>query len=317
MDVLNNQRHLASADKVPTIYLGNHDHSHVTWQAGARDNAGAMRWVKTQPWAIALFTAPATPMVQNGQEFGEDHWIPEDDHGTGRRVLPRPLRWKQTDDPIGRWLLRLHARLIAIRNTYPGLRSANCHPPAWADWMTRPDADGFGVDVERQLLVFHRWGEAASIVGMAITGSNSQVYAFYSDGTRSVGKIDDLDYYSAPVAYTLPGGRTPADIVGVAIAKSNDHVYAWYRDGMMSAGTSLNLGAYIAPRSYTLPPGRTPSDIVGVAIGAGDRVRAWYRDGYTTAGWSRDLDLYEPPKLYTRHGYLRSAWPQPRARRTV
>ena len=63
---------LASPDKVATTYLSNHDHSHVTWRCGARDDLGSMRWWRTQPWAIALLTSPGTPMLQNGQELGED-----------------------------------------------------------------------------------------------------------------------------------------------------------------------------------------------------------------------------------------------------
>src|SRR5438270_9569615 len=89
------------ADKLATTYLSNHDHSHVAWQAGARSNSGSLNWFRTQPYAIALLTAPGVPLIQNGQEFAEDHWIPEDDHNSGRRVQTRPLRWEFADDPIG------------------------------------------------------------------------------------------------------------------------------------------------------------------------------------------------------------------------
>jgi hypothetical protein len=41
MQALNNHAGL-DAGKVATIYLTNHDHAHVAWQAGARNNAG--RW---------------------------------------------------------------------------------------------------------------------------------------------------------------------------------------------------------------------------------------------------------------------------------
>ncbi len=158
LNSLNNQRFLDSVDKVPTLYLGNHDHSHVGWQAGAVANNGSMQWYKTQPYVIALFTASASPMVQNGSEFGEDHWIPEDDQGTGRRVSPRPLRWKRAIDSIGRNLTQLHARMANIRQQYPGLRSANFYPQPWEEWQTKFNPEGYGVDVERQLVIYHRWG---------------------------------------------------------------------------------------------------------------------------------------------------------------
>ena len=48
LNALNNNRYLRGSGKVPTMYLGNHDHSHVTWQAGARNNAGALEALRGQ-----------------------------------------------------------------------------------------------------------------------------------------------------------------------------------------------------------------------------------------------------------------------------
>lgn len=144
--------------KVATTYMSNHDHSHATWQCGARSNVGSMNWFRTQPGAIALFTSPGTPMIQNGQEFAEDHWIPEDDHNTGRRVKPRPLRWGYLDDPIGAAMKDLYARLINIRKSYPGLRSDNFYPAGWETWQTQFNPQGYGIDVQKQVLIYHRWG---------------------------------------------------------------------------------------------------------------------------------------------------------------
>ena len=158
LNTLNNQRYLNDPRKAPTMYLSNHDHSHVTWQAGARNNRGAMEWYRTQPWAIALFTAPGVPMLQSGQEFAEDHWLPEDDSNTGRRVRPRPLRWRLADDSIGQAMSRLYRRLAAVREQFPALRSTNFYPDHWDEWQTRFNPAGFGVDTERQVVLFHRWG---------------------------------------------------------------------------------------------------------------------------------------------------------------
>jgi hypothetical protein len=52
---------------------------------------GRERWFKTQPSAIALLTAPGTVMIHNGQEFGEDYFLPESGPD---RVQSRPLRWE-------------------------------------------------------------------------------------------------------------------------------------------------------------------------------------------------------------------------------
>ncbi len=160
MSALNNNRYL-NADKVTTQYLGNHDHSHVNWQAGARDNLGAFRWYKTQPYVIALLTCPGAPMIQNGQEFGEDHWIPENDHSTGRRVLPRPLHWKFLRDDIGKTLSGLYKRLIDIRMQFSALRSSNFYPGEWEEWQKRFNPEGFGIDTEKQIAIYHRWGNDA------------------------------------------------------------------------------------------------------------------------------------------------------------
>jgi glycosidase len=146
-------------DRVATIYLGNHDHSHVAWQAGARANAGALQWYRTQPYVIALLTAPGVAMIQNGQEFAEDHWIMEDDQGSNRRVKPRPLRWDFPGDPIGARLVDLYSRLIKIRRGHPALTSNNFYPDGWGG-QNEFNAAGYGVDVARGVVIFHRWGTA-------------------------------------------------------------------------------------------------------------------------------------------------------------
>jgi 1,4-alpha-glucan branching enzyme len=148
------------ADRVATIYLGNHDHSHVAWQAGARDDQGALQCYRTQPYAIALLTAPGVPMIQNGQEFAEDHWIMPDDRGSNRRVKPRPLRWDFLGDPIGSRLCDLYRKLIAIRKAHPALRSDNVYPAGWQDWQHQFNPEGYGVDTEKGVVLFHRWGPA-------------------------------------------------------------------------------------------------------------------------------------------------------------
>jgi 1,4-alpha-glucan branching enzyme len=146
------------ADKVATTYLSNHDHSHVAWQAGARDNQGAMEWYRVQPYAIAQLTSPGCPLIPNGQEFGEDYWIMEDDRGSGRRVKPRRLRWDFKDDSIGQALGRLFSRLIAIRKAHAGLRSDHFYPDHWESWQTQPNPQGYGIDVAKGVLIYHRWG---------------------------------------------------------------------------------------------------------------------------------------------------------------
>lgn len=157
LDALNNNRFLLGTGKTPTLYLSNHDHSHVNWQAGAKENSGALRWYRTQPYLIAMLTAPGTPMVQNGQEFAEDHWLPEDDQGSGRRVQPRPLHWSYANDKFGAALLAIYTKLIHLRHRYPVLRADGFYPEHWESWQTRFNPEGVGIDTDRKLIVYRRY----------------------------------------------------------------------------------------------------------------------------------------------------------------
>jgi pullulanase len=185
LNALNNRRWLRSPGKLPMLYLSNHDHSRAARQAGARVNQGAVRrWFKTQPFVIALFTSTATPLVPNGEE----HFLVEDDKGTGRRVNPGPLRWKMACDPIGTALRRPYGAMASMRRDHPGLRSAHMYPDHQDDWQTRFNEVGAGVDVERQVAIYHRWGELDD-------GSieNFVVVLNFSDNEQSVSVPFPLD----------------------------------------------------------------------------------------------------------------------------
>src|SRR5204863_3107541 len=54
----------------------------------------------------------------------------------------------------------LFAKLIAMRLAHPGLRSDNFYPNNWQSWQTQLDPQGYGVDVARGILIYHRWGNA-------------------------------------------------------------------------------------------------------------------------------------------------------------
>lgn len=164
MTSLDAKAYLTAPNKVATTYLGNHDHSGFAWQAGANVaqpdkscNAGSALWFRTQPYAIALLMAPGTPMIASGQECGLDHWIPEDDQGSSRRIVPRPFHWSYVDDKFGAPLLRLYRKLIDIRKRFPALCSDDIYPAAWPEEKGSFD-EGYGIDTSRRLMIFHRWG---------------------------------------------------------------------------------------------------------------------------------------------------------------
>jgi pullulanase len=157
--VLNANKDFA-AGKGPVLYVENHDHASVTLMAGGRE-----RWCRVQPYLIALYTCPGAVLIHNGQEFGQCEWVPEDDTGlppSQRRVQSRPLRWELSDDTIGRTLRDLYARLSRIRREHPALRGPNFHPDAYDERWTRFGPDGYGLDVDRQVVLYHRWGTGAN-----------------------------------------------------------------------------------------------------------------------------------------------------------
>lgn len=211
---LNNRRFLAEG-KVPTLYLSNHDHSQVAWKAGEHDARGAVGgWWRVQPFLIALFAGTGVPLLHSGQEFGEEHVLPENDEGTGRRVVGRPLRWKFRGDPIGRTLTALHRRLAALRHAHPALRSPFIYPSAWESWQTRFNPVGVGVDVERQLVIFHRWAPVQAGVDNVVVVLN------FSDRDQDVevpfpttGRwVDELSSFAGDPTWSLDVAGSRASV---------------------------------------------------------------------------------------------------------
>lgn len=117
--------------KAPLQYLENHDHERFICNFGLvnRDEAGNPlflegdrdgRWYKLQPYLIALLMSKGVPMLWQGEEFGEDYFLP--DAGTGRVSLLRALRWDFFYDLPGQRLVSLVRRLLRIRRDRAHLR---------------------------------------------------------------------------------------------------------------------------------------------------------------------------------------------------
>jgi 1,4-alpha-glucan branching enzyme len=134
----------------PVTYAENHDHSTFTEQCGGRSV-----WWRTQPAAIALLTICGSPLIHNGQEFGEQYGFPESGDG---RVESRPLRWADASDDTGSFLRGLYRKLIAIRKDHPALRSQNFYPWPYDEQDPGFDTRGYGVNEQSGLVIFHRWG---------------------------------------------------------------------------------------------------------------------------------------------------------------
>lgn len=106
--------------KTALQYIENHDHSRFVCNFGTihRDNdllkeGNRSLWYKVQPYLIGMLTASGIPMLWQGQEFGENYYLP--DQGFGRVMLFRPVRWDYFYDSIGKSAIALVRRLVKLR----------------------------------------------------------------------------------------------------------------------------------------------------------------------------------------------------------
>jgi len=155
MRVLNSGKDFVP-NKGPVTYVENHDHMTITFVAGGRD-----KWFRVQPYIIAMYTCPGAVMVNNGQEFGRSEYLPEDDSqlpADQKRVIPRPLRWAESSDAIGQLVRDKYVRLAKIRQEHPALRTSNFYPDYYDEGWWHFSPDGYGVDVDKQVVIYHRWG---------------------------------------------------------------------------------------------------------------------------------------------------------------
>lgn len=116
-----------TVEKSALQYIENHDHSRFVCNFGTVFFGNELlgdgvrdQWYKVQPYLIALLTARGIPMLWQGQEFGENYFIP--DQGLGRVALFRPVRWDYFYDPIGQATIRLVRALIKLRRQRPQFR---------------------------------------------------------------------------------------------------------------------------------------------------------------------------------------------------
>ena len=143
--------------RMPVMYIGNHDHETPTNLAGGRD-----QWHRLQPYFIALFTSYGMPLLYQTEDGGQVEWMPEDDRNSPvKRVAPRPKRWELTQDGLGSWIGELLRRLARIRREHPVLRAPNMYPSSWPPERREPYDNGYGIDADRQTVVYHRWGHTA------------------------------------------------------------------------------------------------------------------------------------------------------------
>jgi maltooligosyltrehalose trehalohydrolase len=179
--------------KAPLQYIENHDHSRFLCEFGLhhRDwnplfaEGNRANWYRLQPYLIALLTAKGIPMLWQGQEFGENYFVPND--GLGRVMLLRPLRWDYFYDAAGKNLVRLIRSLISLRKNCAELRRG---------------AHYFHNDYERYLsrgiLLFQRENAAVvSLIAVNFTNVEQSVPFVFTRAGNYTEQLHGLDNFAA------------------------------------------------------------------------------------------------------------------------
>ncbi|MBW7956260.1 MAG: alpha-amylase [Deltaproteobacteria bacterium] len=109
-------------------YIENHDHARFICNFKTFFNGNELlaegdrsMWYKVQPYLIGLLTAKGIPMLWQGQEFGENYYVP--DQGWGRVALFRPMRWEYFYDEVGKNMVALVRKLLDLRRRSAQFRS--------------------------------------------------------------------------------------------------------------------------------------------------------------------------------------------------
>jgi 1,4-alpha-glucan branching enzyme len=162
-------------DQVPKTavqYIENHDHARFVCSFGTVSGGETLLqegrrelWYKVQPYLIGALMAKGIPLLWQGQELGENYWIP--DGGIGRVMLLRPVRWDYFYDPIGRQMIRLVRRLLRLRRQHAHLRAG--------EQYFYNDAARYQ---SRGLLLFSRRDDAAFTLVALNTADADQVVPF-------------------------------------------------------------------------------------------------------------------------------------------
>ncbi len=201
----------ANQDAIPKAalqYLENHDHERFLCNFGLRnpDEAGnplfaegdRNNWYMVQPYLIGLLMGKGVPLLWQGQEFGENYFLP--DFGEGRVSLLRPLRWDFFYDAFGQQLVRLVRTLLRIRRDRPHIHHGAFY--FFNNW-NRYQQDG--------VLLFARFdGPRYSLVALNFGDVERQVPFWFPVGGDYVEELHggDLDLKSiAPlqeVGLTIP-----------------------------------------------------------------------------------------------------------------
>ena len=173
------EQETTNGDVIPKTalqYLENHDHERFICNFGLTnpDEAGnplflegnRERWYMVQPYLIATLMSKGIPLLWQGEEFGENYFLP--DSGAGRVALLRPLRWDFFYDTPGQQLIALVRTLLRIRARRPQIRRGAYF--FFNDW-DRYQRNG--------ILLFARYAGAQYSLIAVNTGDTEQTVPFW------------------------------------------------------------------------------------------------------------------------------------------
>src|SRR5438874_4214612 len=162
--------------KTALQYIENHDHERFICNFGINnaDEAGnplfaegdRSRWYMLQPYLIAILMSKGQPMLWQGEEFGENYFLPE--FGAGRVALLRALRWDLFYDSPGQGLVRLVRKLLGIRRNRPQLRRGAYY--FFNDWNRY---------LSKGILLFARYNAPAYTLVAINIGDTDQTVPFW------------------------------------------------------------------------------------------------------------------------------------------
>jgi len=162
--------------KAAIQYIENHDHERFLCNFGTYnlDEAGnplfaegdRNLWYMVQPYLIAILMCRGIPMLWQGEEFGENYFLP--DFGYGRVRLLRSLRWDFFYDTPGQRLVQLVRKLLRIRKNRPQLRQGSYF--FFNDW---------GRYQSRGVLLFARYNGPQYTLVAINTGDEDQTVPFW------------------------------------------------------------------------------------------------------------------------------------------
>ena len=173
------EQETTNGDVIPKTalqYLENHDHERFICNFGLTnpDEAGNPlflegnrgRWYMVQPYLIATLMSKGIPLLWQGEEFGENYFLP--DFGAGRVALLRPLRWDFFYDTPGQQLITLVRKLLRIRARRPQIRRGAYF--FFNDWERY---------LARGLMLFARYEDARYTLVAVNTGDTDQTVPFW------------------------------------------------------------------------------------------------------------------------------------------